>query len=74
MAFTLMLLGMHPEIQEKVVNELREVVGDTPRKIEYSDVGKLKYMEMCIKEAMRLYAVGPFIFRKTTEDFQLGTF
>lgn len=59
--------------QEKVVDELKMIVGDTPRKIEYSDVGRLKYMEMCIKEAMRLYAVGPFVFRKTTEAFQLGT-
>lgn len=55
-----------------MVEELKAVVGDTPRKIEYSDLGRLKYMEMCIKETMRLYAVGPFIFRKTTEDFQLG--
>lgn len=54
------------------MDELKTVVGDTPRKIEYSDLGKLKYMEMCIKETMRLYAVAPFIFRKTTEDFQLG--
>lgn len=58
--------------QERVVEEIKTVVGDTPRKIEYSDLGRLKYMEMCIKEAMRLYAVAPFIFRKTTEDFQFG--
>lgn len=52
--------------------ELKEVVGEVPTKIEYSHLGKLKYMEMCIKEAMRLFAVGPFIFRVAEEDFQLG--
>lgn len=59
-------------LKEKVFEELKEVLGDLPRKLEYSVLGKLKYMEMCIKEAMRLFAVAPFILRRTEEDFQLG--
>lgn len=59
-------------MKAKVFEELKEVVGEVPTKIEYSHIGKLKYMEMCIKEAMRLFAVGPFIFRVAEEDFQLG--
>ncbi|KAI7815162.1 cytochrome p450 [Rhyzopertha dominica] len=56
---------------EKVFEELKEVVGEIPNAIDYSHLGKLKYMEMCIKEAMRLFAVGPFILRVTEEDFQI---
>lgn len=54
--------------------ELKEVVGEIPNAIDYSHLGKLKYMEMCIKEAMRLFAVGPFILRVTEEDFQIGRY
>nr|WCC58122.1 cytochrome P450 [Pharsalia antennata] len=72
-AFTLMMLGMHPEIQCKVVEELREVLGDK-KCLDFDDLGKLKYMEMCIKEAMRLFPLGPFLPRDVVEDFQLGKY
>mgnify|MGYP005983830383 FL=1 len=54
-----------------MVQELREVLGQRTS-LDFTDVTKLKYLEMCIKEAMRLYPVAPFIFRETTEEFQLG--
>ncbi|KAJ3664760.1 hypothetical protein Zmor_000304 [Zophobas morio] len=69
-AFTFMMLGAYPEIQDLVVQELREVLGQRTS-LDFTDVTKLKYLEMCIKEAMRLYPVAPFIFRETTEEFQL---
>jgi cytochrome P450 family 4 len=56
--------------QDLVVKELREALGEK-KTLDMSDVSKLKYLEMCIKETMRLYPVAPFIFRDTSEDFQL---
>jgi hypothetical protein len=50
---------------------LRDVVGDK-KSLDMDDVSKLKYLEMCIKETLRLFTVAPFVFRETTEDFQLG--
>jgi cytochrome P450 family 4 len=52
------------------VKELREVLGEK-KTLDMSDVSKLKYLEMCIKETLRLYPVAPFAFRDTGEDFQL---
>ncbi|CAH1373957.1 unnamed protein product [Tenebrio molitor] len=69
-AFTCMMLGAYPDIQDLVVKELREALGEK-KTLDMSDVSKLKYLEMCIKETMRLYPVAPFIFRDTSEDFQL---
>ncbi|XP_060524435.1 uncharacterized protein LOC132700875 [Cylas formicarius] len=72
-AFTLMMLGMHPNIQDKVVEEIREIMGDR-RQVYFDDTGKLKYMEMCLKEAMRLFPVGPFLPRDVLEDFELDKY
>ncbi|CAH0559426.1 unnamed protein product [Brassicogethes aeneus] len=69
-AFTLMMLGMHPEIQGEVMSELNEALAGK-EKLEYSDLSKLKCMEMCIKESMRLFPLGPFLIRDTIEEFHL---
>ncbi|KAJ8921980.1 hypothetical protein NQ315_008617 [Exocentrus adspersus] len=70
-AFTLMMLGMHPHIQCRVVEELVEVAAGKTS-VDYNDLAKLKYMEMCIKEAMRLFPLGPFLPRDVVEDVQFG--
>jgi hypothetical protein len=57
--------------QNLAVKELRDVVGDK-KSLDMDDVSKLKYLEMCIKETLRLFPVAPFVLRETTEDFQLG--
>lgn len=36
------------------------------------DTSKLKYMEMCIKESMRLFPLGPFLPRDVLQTFRLG--
>nr|ALD15909.1 cytochrome P450 [Dendroctonus armandi] len=72
LAFTLMMLGMHQNIQDKVLLELQEVL-DGRRLVTLEDAPKLKFMEMCINEAMRLFPVGPFLPRDVAQSFKLGT-
>lgn len=36
------------------------------------DTSRLKYMEMCIKESMRLFPLGPFLPRDVLQTFRLG--
>uniref|UniRef100_A0AAR5P0R3 Cytochrome P450 n=1 Tax=Dendroctonus ponderosae TaxID=77166 RepID=A0AAR5P0R3_DENPD len=71
LAFTLMMLGMHKDIQNKVLQELQEVL-DGRQLVTLEDAAKLKYMEMCINEAMRLFPVGPFLPRDVAQSFKLG--
>lgn len=52
-SFSLYLLAAHPESQRKVQDELDQVCGADPFLSE-TELGKLKYLECCIKEAMRL--------------------
>lgn len=67
------MLALHQEVQNKVVEEIREVFGsDQDNEITFDDLSKLTYLEMVIKESLRHYPVGPFIARQTTEDFPLS--
>lgn len=49
----ILLLAMHPEIQEKAVKELEEVYEDEETESDFEKLSRLPYLEMIIKEASR---------------------
>uniref|UniRef100_A0A8D9BCR0 Cytochrome P450 3A31 n=1 Tax=Cacopsylla melanoneura TaxID=428564 RepID=A0A8D9BCR0_9HEMI len=52
---TLILLALHPDVQDKVQEELDLILGPDPNSCpSYEDLGKLDYLEMVIKESLRL--------------------
>lgn len=65
---------MHPEIQEKIVKELLEVCDKDNMNLDHLTLSKLKYMEFCLKETMRLFPVLPYIGRKSGEEIEIGNF
>nr|AVL92873.1 CYP450 [Locusta migratoria] len=71
--WTLVLLGHHPEIQEAVHAELQDIFHeDRSRVLTMQDLQNMKYLEMVIKETLRLYPSVPFIARKVTKDVEVG--
>lgn len=50
----------HPNVMKKLQDELEEMVG-LNRMVEESDLGSLKYLEMVVKEILRLYPAGPLL-------------
>ncbi|MER6049601.1 cytochrome P450 [Streptomyces sp. NPDC001793] len=70
-SWTLYLLGRHPEVAERVADELDRVLGDRAAP-DYADLRRLTYLEMTLKEAMRLYPPGPYGARETVEPLRLG--
>lgn len=72
-SWTLHLLGRHPEVAERVAEELDRVLGDRDAP-GYTDLKELSYLEMVLKESMRLYPPGPYGARETTEDLDLGEY
>ncbi|BFG20121.1 hypothetical protein CerSpe_063950 [Prunus speciosa] len=61
-------LMRHPKAMKKVQKELEDVVG-LGRMVEESDLGKLDYLSMVVKETMRLHPVAPLLVpHAATED------
>lgn len=67
--FILLLLAHHPEAQEAILDEIRDVV-DTKDDLTIDDFNKFEYMDRVIKESLRIYPPVPFISRKLSEDYQ----
>ena len=59
------LMAIHPEVQQKVKDEIKEVIGDRTE-VNNVDVKKLKYLSNVMKETLRMYTVIPFVNRTTT--------
>ncbi|OXA48937.1 cytochrome P450 4c3 [Folsomia candida] len=73
MNYTLFLLALNPSVQEKVHFELDSIFGsDTNRDITLKDLSDMKYLEMCVNEALRIYPPVPSIVRHAQEDIPLG--
>ncbi|KAL1830989.1 hypothetical protein ACET3Z_000640 [Daucus carota] len=58
--WTLSELLRHPRVMKKVQQELEEVVG-LDKMVKESDLESLEYLNMVVKEAMRLHPVAPLL-------------
>ncbi|CAH0395063.1 unnamed protein product [Bemisia tabaci] len=74
MSFTLFLLGLHPEIQEKCYQELYDIFQDSDRRPTMGDLQKMTYLEKVIRESLRLFPSVPMLGREVTQDVQLGDY
>ena len=70
LTYTWFLLSEHPEVEQRVHEELDDVIGDDRPGMEH--VRELDYLEWVIQEAMRLYPPVYTIFREPTEDVTLS--
>jgi len=71
-AMTLFLLANNSKWQEKCIAELNEIFGDDMRSATMQDLKEMKYLDMCIKESLRLYPSVPFFARKLGQDVRIG--
>ena len=72
-SFALCMLGVHQDIQEKVMEEQKQIFNGSNRPVTYSDTINMKYLERVILETLRLYPPVPMIARKVNEDVKLHT-
>ena len=72
LAWTWMLLSQYPEVQTKLQQELKEVLGDRAPTV--ADISALPYTNMVIKESMRLFPVVWNMVSETTRDCEIDGF
>lgn len=64
----------HPEVMKKVQGELANVVG-MEKMVEESDLEKLEYLDMVVKETLRLHPVAPLLLpHASVEDCTVNGF
>ena len=64
----------HPPMMKKVINELEKVVG-MERMVEESDLESLEYLNMVVKETLRLHPVVPLLIpHESIEDCTVDGF
>ena len=72
--WTLSELLKNPRVMKKVQMELETMVG-MQRKVKESDLDKLEYLDMVIKEKMRRHPVAPLLMpHQSREDCMVGDF
>ncbi|XP_054709648.1 cytochrome P450 3A24-like [Uloborus diversus] len=74
LAFTTHLLVQHPEIQEKVIEEVVQLL-KTEGELDYYSVSKLQYLDQVLLESLRVYPpIYLFVNREVAEDVDFGSF
>uniref|UniRef100_A0A182K767 Rho-GAP domain-containing protein n=1 Tax=Anopheles christyi TaxID=43041 RepID=A0A182K767_9DIPT len=71
MTFILYNVAKHPPIQERVYQEIVNEIGADFCDLSLSTLNNLHYMELVIKESLRLFPPVPVIARIATEDTEL---
>lgn len=70
MAWFWYALSQAPDVERRVLEEV-DALGKRP--LSQTDLPRLKYLEMVVKESMRLYPASSFLFgREAIEDVELG--
>jgi cytochrome P450 len=71
--WALHMLGNHPQVQQKVYEEILTVCGsNADEEISLDQLARLRYTECCIKETLRLYPSVPLISRRLGADTKIG--
>lgn len=64
-------LATNPNVERRVWQEISQVIGD--RVPTFADIPRLRYLDMVVKESMRMYPAAGFLFgREAVTDVELG--
>jgi len=68
-------IGHHPDVQDQLHEEIDAIFGDDKtRPTTSDDLKQLPYLDMVLKESMRIYPSAPVVSRHLNEDLQMGDF
>ena len=65
------LLAHRPDVVQKIRDEIKEVLGNR-KEPDFDDIKKFTYIEMVIKETLRMRPPVPLLDRMVAEDTTFG--
>ncbi|XP_078374651.1 cholesterol 24-hydroxylase-like isoform X1 [Oculina patagonica] len=71
LAFCVLELGDHPEIEESLVGEVFDVLGEK-QNVAFDDLAKLHQLGLVIKETLRRHPPATGLIRKVAKDQEIG--
>lgn len=66
------MLAMHPQHQEKVFQEILSVMPEKNADLMQSDLDRLEFTDLCIRETLRLFPTVPLIGRVSDKQVELS--
>ena len=66
--WTSMFLAHNPRCFAEVMKEQREVLGDLTKPLDFESVGKMEYLQNCVKESLRMHPPLILLMRMAMED------
>ncbi|XP_046735164.1 cytochrome P450 4C1-like [Diprion similis] len=73
----MLMLALHPDVQEKAYLELREIYGSSDpedRNVTHDDLERMEYLEYVIKESLRVIPIASLISRTLSDDLDMGEY
>jgi len=71
--YTLMLLAMFPQYQERAFEEIKAMFPNTGDfDVSYADTQEMVYLDLILNESMRVIPPVPVVSRQTSQDLQLS--
>lgn len=67
-SYAILFMAIHPDVQNRVVEELQQVFYAKDIPIDYEAISQLTYLEMVIKETLRLCPSVPTMARELEEE------
>ncbi|XP_061712930.1 cytochrome P450 6B5-like [Cydia pomonella] len=71
LGFLLYQLALNPDIQDKVVTEIKEMLENHNKEITVQGILDLSYMGKVLDETLRMYPVVPYLRRKSTKKYMI---
>ncbi|CAH2056497.1 unnamed protein product, partial [Iphiclides podalirius] len=72
--FTTILIGSYPHVQERLLDELKNVCGETDSDVTRDNLSRLVYLDAIIKESLRIYSIIPAVARTIDMDVKLKNY
>lgn len=66
-----LMLALHPDVQERLFQEILSVMPDKSCELTLESLSQLKFLDQCISETLRLFPSAPTIARESNQPFTL---